>query len=378
MNRPDSPRLEVPCTPLQASELLLDVDGVSRSTQTVDGLPIHWSVEGVRNFWRWFGDSALQDAAGRPIVMYHGTMQSFEHFRLDKASQESNLGAGVYFTSEVDDMNTNYACLDVDMKAKVSQMADRLACEMGKSEDDPEIQRIVHEHFIEHEGLAIPSFVCVRRPVVLDPHGMQYAMARTFLDFEEVFDEELDDYTGEVNGLLSDFLDALRRIAQSDRYDEIDIERSIEELMSRAVEDQGLYADEAIELLAESEGLRYAQDMKAEVFDLCSRDIIRQAFEEIGFDGFIDYDVYHKFAMNPRERPVGMRGLYQDTFHVVAFNADQAKSALGNVGWFSPGSSDLTDASYIPESADEAEISSDEACMEEPLSGALSLDVAPA
>ena len=48
---------------------------------TIDGKPtrnnlgqlIHPTVEGIKNFWRWFGDSKVVDSKGRPLVMYHGT-----------------------------------------------------------------------------------------------------------------------------------------------------------------------------------------------------------------------------------------------------------------------------------------------------------------
>jgi hypothetical protein len=48
---------------------------------TIDGKPtrnnlgqlIHPTIEGIRNFWRWFGDSKVVDSQGRPLVVYHGT-----------------------------------------------------------------------------------------------------------------------------------------------------------------------------------------------------------------------------------------------------------------------------------------------------------------
>lgn len=51
----------------------ITVDGVERSTTNSDGRPIASSEEGIRNFWRWFGDSKVVDKQGRPLVVYHGT-----------------------------------------------------------------------------------------------------------------------------------------------------------------------------------------------------------------------------------------------------------------------------------------------------------------
>ena len=78
-------------TPLHEGATEIDVDGVKRPALNSEGRPIHWSEEGVRNFWRWFGDSKVVDAEGRPLVVYHGTPSDFSVF--DKAKLASNTGA---------------------------------------------------------------------------------------------------------------------------------------------------------------------------------------------------------------------------------------------------------------------------------------------
>jgi hypothetical protein len=46
----------------------ITVDGVERPTTNSNGKPIHPTVEGVRNFWRWFGSgSKVTDEQGRPL-----------------------------------------------------------------------------------------------------------------------------------------------------------------------------------------------------------------------------------------------------------------------------------------------------------------------
>lgn len=50
----------------------IEVDGVKRPTTNSKGQPIHPTEEGVRNFWKWFGDSKVVDEQGRPLVVYHG------------------------------------------------------------------------------------------------------------------------------------------------------------------------------------------------------------------------------------------------------------------------------------------------------------------
>lgn len=51
----------------------IDVDGIQRPVHNNEGRLIHSTEEGIRNFWRWFGDSRVVDSEGRPHVVYHGT-----------------------------------------------------------------------------------------------------------------------------------------------------------------------------------------------------------------------------------------------------------------------------------------------------------------
>ena len=77
----------------------INVDGVERPTRNSEGRLIYWSEEGIRNFWRWFGDSKVVDAEGRPQVVYHGTQADFDTFQKDAVG--SNFGLddeGFFFT----------------------------------------------------------------------------------------------------------------------------------------------------------------------------------------------------------------------------------------------------------------------------------------
>lgn len=58
----------------------IEIDGKERSTTNGNGQPIAQTEEGVRNFWRWFGESKVVDEEGRPLVVYHGTGQDFAEF----------------------------------------------------------------------------------------------------------------------------------------------------------------------------------------------------------------------------------------------------------------------------------------------------------
>lgn len=77
----------------------IEIDGKQRSTTNSNGQPIAATEEGVRNFWKWFGDSKVVDASGKPLVVYHGTAGQFTEF---KPSRSGNLGPGIYFTPDIE------------------------------------------------------------------------------------------------------------------------------------------------------------------------------------------------------------------------------------------------------------------------------------
>ena len=49
------------------------------------------------NFARWFGESRFVDAAGAPLVLFHGTSDTFETFRPSRTGAE---GPGIYLASD--------------------------------------------------------------------------------------------------------------------------------------------------------------------------------------------------------------------------------------------------------------------------------------
>ena len=78
----------------------IEIDGKQRPTTNSNGQPIAATEEGVRNFWKWFGDSKVVDASGKPLVVYHGTRAQFEVFDFGRIGQQGRAeGAGFYFTT---------------------------------------------------------------------------------------------------------------------------------------------------------------------------------------------------------------------------------------------------------------------------------------
>jgi hypothetical protein len=80
-------------TPYAADRIT--VDGIERTTKNSKGQPIAQTKEGLENFWKWFGDSAVKDDAGKPLVVYHGSKSDIEIF---EPSRGGEFGSGTYFS----------------------------------------------------------------------------------------------------------------------------------------------------------------------------------------------------------------------------------------------------------------------------------------
>lgn len=73
----------------------ITIDGVERPTRNSKGQYIHPTEEGIRNFWKWFGDSKAVDAEGRPLVVYHGTPTGgFTEFSAEKQGSKGGRSRG--------------------------------------------------------------------------------------------------------------------------------------------------------------------------------------------------------------------------------------------------------------------------------------------
>ena len=60
-------------------------------------------------FKKWFGKSAVVDAEGKPLVVYHGTARDFNAFDRTKIGSTFEIdGEGFFFTSS-NDLASDYA-----------------------------------------------------------------------------------------------------------------------------------------------------------------------------------------------------------------------------------------------------------------------------
>ena len=173
--------------PQRAGELAdgtttIDVDGVERPALNSNDQPIHWSEEGIRNFWRWFGDSKVVDEQGRPLVVYHGTTSSFDSFdpkMNGSVTRATSSKSGFFFTS-----SPRTAQSYADHGAIVTPV-EQLIAEAEKAGDrgkwDLYDEKINEAEQLEAE-LAdpanrgrgknlIPAYLTLKNPLVFDANG---------------------------------------------------------------------------------------------------------------------------------------------------------------------------------------------------------------
>lgn len=283
---------------------MLDVDGTSRPTANSDGRPIHPTGEGVRNFWRWFGDSKVVDADGRPRVVYHGTLRAFSEIRI--SGKDNYWGSAFYTTSSAVDASDNYADSEgADVRYKIAS---------GDLSPD-------------HDGAVLPLYVKMSNPVVMDWKGNR--AGRTMVEggevaaFVESFRDEADG-TITINagqsGVLDDF------IARSKRGD-MSLQGMADEL-SRS------WSDET-----------------------SVRGVVARAWQAMGYDGIVDASVPETLGSSGL-----FHGMKRDVTHYLAFDESQVKSAIGNSGEFGPTASILNQEATSDQLSD-AEIVRDVTAM---------------
>lgn len=78
----------------------LQIDGVARPIVDSAGKQLADDEAALVDFWRWFGDSRLVDADGRPLVLYHGTRRKFDSFIPMHPRGAPGNPKGVYFDSD--------------------------------------------------------------------------------------------------------------------------------------------------------------------------------------------------------------------------------------------------------------------------------------
>lgn len=160
----------------------IEVNGVERPTTNSDGKPIHPTEEGVRNFWKWFGDSKVVDEQGRPLVVYHGTtgdIESFDKNQMGSNTRAESAKSGFFFTSDTvtAESYANYAATD----AKVARILEAADAAEARGDWDGYDAKLVEAEQLE-ESLSAPAnrvdgqnivaaFASLQDPLVVNAEG---------------------------------------------------------------------------------------------------------------------------------------------------------------------------------------------------------------
>jgi GGDEF domain-containing protein len=326
----------------------IEIDGVQRPTKNSEGNPIHSTEEGVRNFYKWFGDSKVVDEQGLPLVVYHGTTHDVSEFTTERSNIENDLGKGFYFTNNQEEVSDNYAGEGPDLTSRIEQLAERIEQDEEISMD--EARKKAREKLSGGSPNVIPAFLSMTNPVILEKDGGTYLESDMDNDYymdmakdevaESDYDDDPDGYQDALNekareiyyedynpirvGNASELVDAFDTVSR-----EFDIENPLN--TGEIYLEEGIYANELVEKLRSMDSVISAESDDG---GLAGSEFVRRVFEEAGFDGFIDKTVDVKFGS---QRRVGkmMSGMDADTVHYIAFDPKKIKSAIGNRGTFS-------------------------------------------
>ena len=295
-----------------------------------DPMLLNQSATREQNLAEFMKGSKVVDENGDPLVVYHGTTGDFNTFDKERANTEGDLGAGFYFTNNKEDVGNNYAGEGPDLTQKIQLEAERIASETDRDYSDPEVIAEAKAKFKTNDGNTMPAYLSIKNPVVLGGENP------TFLDYNDGFNPDTEEYDNEPSGTLEDFINGLHE-ASSNFYG-ADVEQADQAIRENSY-DGGMKAEDLIHILKDRDtGLLYAEDDQGR---MAVNEIIRQAFEYAGFDGYIDHTVNVKFG-SQRRRGQSMAGMDEGTVHYVAFKPEQIKSAIGNNGNF-----DATDPNIL-------------------------------
>lgn len=252
-----------------------------------------------------FKDSVVRDDDGNLLKVYHGRVSEFNIFDREFASIEGDMGKGFYFSSQEDDVDSNYANVEgPDLTNKISRLAERIEAE--ENIDYDEAKEKAQKQYVKSEPNTVEAYLDIKNPAVIsdDSDG-------TYLEYNENYDEEADEY-GEPEGSLVDFVEALESAAEDyESFRPVDFWG----ILSDKIYEGGISLKDAISLLKGN----IFDELSDENGDLAINEVIRQAIEDIGFDGIIDKTVSEKFT--------NMQGMYSDTTHYIVFDSSQIKSA---------------------------------------------------
>ena len=252
-------------------------------------------------------DEVLENA-GYTIRGEHGTTHKFTIFSNVNANIENSFGKGFYFTSDINDAETNYASDNgADLTNRIELLAERMEYEDGYEDMDyDERLEEARNRLSGGENLVISAAIRMDNPCIFS-YDADGVYKETIFDVEENYDEETDEY-GEPEGLLVDFVESLNNVLASGEYWGADRVNAYELIYDGEYTADQLKKKMDIMLM----------DISDEDGNMASSEIFRAALEDMGFDGIIDNAPSLRFQN---------MGLSRDTKHYIAFQPNQVKQS---------------------------------------------------
>lgn len=332
--------------------------------------------DGKDNFARWKGNNKLVNGAqiqdvktGEPIVaeVYHGTTNEFYEFDASvKGNIEGHLGKVNYFTSDMQDANTNYLSQGADITGRVESLKDRVLSNLETDVDDSleederedRIRSVISENYPEFdtssldfnmsfdevadrvssslliggEEQVLDLFVKLNNPVVLGKGSTWFETLNVSdSDLEQAAQEIADENDITLEEAKDDYqYDIEIRAIENTGYENLHVEALRDALESNGY-DGGLasdilgdnYYERDVDLNKLEQDIRKSELYENEEGEMASSQVISDLFKNLGFDGIILTDVSQRFKN---------MGLSASTSHIHVFDKfnNQIKLADGS------------------------------------------------
>ncbi len=297
-------------TPLFQSSIpdTIEINGTQKPTTNSEGKPIASTEQGIRNFYKWFGDSKVVDEQGRPLVVYHGT-EATGFMEFDTSGSGKTEGTGAFFS------NTLAGAMTYSGSREIFKGADLQEIINNYEKYNIEIEKISDN---EYQSTSIKGYTYTGETIA-DVITKMY-------EADAIFDEvkgNYETYLSLKNPLIVDFEGRDWQSYNAPVYYHVldaDME-TIDTFMNR----------EDAEFFINTESENYGEMTIEEDIDIYSDftettdSIARQARED-GYDGVIFEDIIDEGRYG--------RGYGDGDVVYVAFNPEQIKS-VDNIGEFS-------------------------------------------
>tara|TARA_R100000951_G_C2652814_1_gene184984 strand:- start:58 stop:7674 length:7617 start_codon:yes stop_codon:yes gene_type:complete len=291
------------------------------------------------------------------VGAYHGSTNQFEKLKAVKGNVEGNWGSAIYASTEIQDVNENYAGEGADLTSRIEQETESVYQEImsGLNKEEAKAQAeemgldwhkielddtydltelsakkrtlakvIAKQNLVGTAGAQVyPMYIPMKNPAVFAEKGGTFYDPNEFIDFEQYREEALEQVM-EEEGLtkdeVEDYLveDRMRELsdesgdlnpvyeaieAVSENYNFVNKQFIFESLDTFAIE--GGRLSEVEDALRKTDELYNIEDMNGNV---APGNFLRDFFMELGFDGIIDKRVTGKF---------NMKGMDESTVHII-------------------------------------------------------------